>query len=190
MTLEAENARLHQRIRDLEQQLAQVTGADRAGPPLPKPQPNAVNLDRAEVDPFNSESLFRAYVETANDMVYAVDLLGRLAFINPYGERLLGLEPGEWRGRPYMDFVAPAFQEPTGQAFANLMTTGELIDFEFALLDRAGREIHMQVNGRLLYAAGELIGGLGIARDITDRKRAEQQVQMFVRALESTHDST
>ena len=190
MTPEAENALLHQRIRDLEQQLAQVIGADRAGPSLAKPQRNAVNLDRSEVDPFNSESLFRAYVETANDMVYAVDLLGRLAFINPYGERLLGLEPGEWRGRPYMDFVAPAFQEPTGQAFANLMMTGELIDFEFALLDREGREIHMQVNGRLLYAAGELIGGLGIARDITDRKRAEQQVQMFVRALESTHDST
>ncbi|TAD74174.1 MAG: PAS domain S-box protein [Oscillatoriales cyanobacterium] len=184
MTPEAENARLRQQIRDLEQQLAQVeSGAGRS-------LRNGVNLDRSSAEPFNSESLFRAYVEAANDMVYAVDLLGRLAFINPYGERLLGLEPGEWRGRPYMDFVAPAFQQPTGQAFANLLTTGELMDFEFALVDRAGQEIHMQVNGRLLHCDGELIGGLGIARDITDRKRAEQQVQMFVRALESTHDST
>lgn len=191
MTLEAENARLQQRVHELEQQLAQWRDRPPAGPP---PKPYGINLDRkrepTEVDPFNSEGLFRAYVETANDMVYAVDLLGRLVFINPYGERLLGIEPGEWRGRPYMDFVAPAFQEPTGQAFANLLHTGELMDFEFALLDRAGREIHMQVNGRLLYADEELIGGLGIARDITDRKQAEQQVQMFVRALESTHDST
>jgi PAS domain-containing protein len=85
MTLEAENARLQQRVHELEQQLAQWRDRPPAGPP---PKPYGINLDRkrepTEVDPFNSEGLFRAYVETANDMVYAVDLLGRLVFINPY----------------------------------------------------------------------------------------------------------
>ena len=84
MTPEAENALLRQRIRDLEQQLARIE------PIATRSLRNGVNLDRSSAEPFNSESLFRAYVETANDMVYAVDLLGRLAFINPYGERLLG----------------------------------------------------------------------------------------------------
>jgi PAS domain S-box-containing protein len=122
-------------------------------------------------------------------MVYAVDLSGKLTFINPYGERLLGCDERDWFGRPYMDFVAPESREATGNAFANLLQTGELVDFEFALQDIHGRRIQMQVNGRLLHCDGELIGGLGIARDVTDRKEFERQLQMFVRALESTHDS-
>lgn len=161
------------------------SGLPPVAPPLDSPVAQALRSNIAA----DSESLFRAYVETANDMVYTVDLSGQLTFINPYGERLLGVEPGGWLGRAYMDFVAPRYQAATAEAFFNLMQTGELIDFEFAVIDQQGNEVQMQVNGRLLYCNGELIGGLGIARDITERKRFEQQLRMFMRALESIHDS-
>ncbi|NJN02059.1 MAG: response regulator [Leptolyngbyaceae cyanobacterium SL_1_1] len=45
------------------------------------------------------------------------------------------------------------------------------------------------MNGRLLYRDGQLVGGLGIGRDITERKRFEQQLQMFSKALDAANDS-
>ncbi|MBW4519496.1 MAG: PAS domain S-box protein [Scytolyngbya sp. HA4215-MV1] len=136
-----------------------------------------------------AEALSRVYVEAANDMVYTVDLAGCLTFMNPYGQRLVGCAPAEIVGRPYLDFVAPAFREKTALAFRNLLQTGELRDFEFMLQPFVGPPICMEVNGRLLYRNGELIGGIGIARDITERKRVEQQLQMFSKAVESAYDS-
>lgn len=47
----------------------------------------------------------------------------------------------------------------------------------------------MEVNGRVLLRKGKPIGGLGIARDITERKRSEQRLQMFLQAIESSYDS-
>jgi len=188
MSLQQENCELRARIDRLERQLeayrrqtddttATVSGKTPASfPPL-------------EVGLEDSEELFRAYVETANDMVYAVNLERKLTFINPYGRRLLGCSGDEWQGRSYLDFIAPKFREATARAFDNLVQTGELKDFEFAIVDRDGREIEMEVNGRLLYRHGRLVGGLGIARDITERKQFERQLQMFRKAVESAYDS-
>ncbi len=169
---------------------------DRGNPPLNATTIAQTNIENTaplhpcpEIDYQDSEQLFRAYVETANDMVYTVDMSGNLTFINVYGQKLLGYNESEWFGRSYLDFVAPRDRERTAAAFAVLMQTGELVDFEFAIQPKTGIEIYMQVNGRLLYRNQQLIGGMGIARDITERKRFEQQLQMFLKAVESAYDS-
>lgn len=137
-----------------------------------------------------SDSLFRAYVEAASDIVYTLDLTGQFTFVNPYGLRLIGASSyEEVVGHSYLDIVAPEYQQPTLEAFANLLKTGELRDYEFAVLTKTGDRVFIEVNGRLLYQSGQLVGALGIGRDITERKRFEAQLKMFSMALNSAHDS-
>jgi len=152
-------------------------------------QDQLLRLGTVEISLSQSEELFRAYVETANDMVYTVDLAGVMTYINSYGQKLLGCREDEILGHSCLDFVAPAYRERTAQAFNNLIKTGELRDFDFVLKPYTGEEIHLEVNGKLLYRKGELIGGMGIGRDISERKRIEKQLQMFSRAVESAYDS-
>jgi len=185
MSISHENDRLRQQVTHLRQKIQsfqdQMTDSHSS---------NIGSNAAFNLNPQDSEALFRAYVETANDMVYTVDLEGRLTFINAYGQRLLHCCNNEWLHRPYLDFVAPESRQQTAYAFANLLETGELKDYEFMIQPLAGAPVCMEVNGRLLYRQGELIGGLGIARDITERKRFEQQLQMFLRAIESAYDSS
>lgn len=155
----------------------------------PDPNNSPPRIGLGEISPSQSEELFRAYVEAANDMVYTVDLKGRLTYVNSYGLKLLGCREDEVIGRLYIDFVSPAFREKTAQAFGSLIETGELRDFEFVLQSSGGSEVYLEVNGHLLHRNGELIGGIGIGRDITERKQIEIQLQMFSRAVESTYDS-
>ncbi len=149
-----------------------------------------VRIGSVEISLSQSEELFRAYVETANDMVYTVDLDGTLTYMNSYGQKLLGCTRDEVIGRSYLEFVSPLHREKTMKAFANLMQTGELRDFEFVLMTSQGAEIYLEVNGKLLFRDDELIGGMGIGRDVTERKRIEKQLQIFSRAVESAYDST
>lgn len=210
MSLKRENHQLRQRVRELEQQLHKMQSA------LSQCETAVQQIQSAEVkrslnfstqttqeicnpwhqigNPFQidcpqSETLFRAYVETVNDMVYVLDLTGALTFVNSYGQRLLGCSEEEWFSRSYLDFVAISDRERTAQAFANLLQTGELTDFEFVLQPKHGTAVCMSVNGRLLYQGNQLIGGIGIARNVSERKRFEQQLQMFLKALESAYDS-
>ncbi|MEM9771173.1 MAG: PAS domain-containing protein, partial [Cyanobacteria bacterium P01_D01_bin.73] len=74
-------------LRDRLNQLEQSLQASAPTPPTPSPPLPTVSSDRPH--PPGVDPLFRSYVETANDMVYTVDLTGCLTFINPYGEQLL-----------------------------------------------------------------------------------------------------
>lgn len=136
------------------------------------------------------DDLFRTYVEAASDIVYTLDLSGTFTFVNSYGLMLIGAETyEEVVGHSYLDIVAPEYKMPTLEAFSQLLKTGELRDYEFAVLTRTGDRVFIEVNGRLLYRDGELVGALGIGRDITERKRFEAQLKIFSNALDSAHDS-
>ena len=137
-----------------------------------------------------SDDLFRAYVEAASDIVYTLSITGTFTFVNSYGLKLIGAKNyEEVVGHSYLDIVAPEYHVPTVEAFSNLLKTGELRDYEFAVLTKTGVRVFIEVNGRLLYQAGRLVGALGIGRDITERKRFEAQLKMFSKALDSAHDS-
>ncbi|MBW4539441.1 MAG: PAS domain S-box protein [Myxacorys chilensis ATA2-1-KO14] len=148
-----------------------------------------LRIGSVEISLRQSEELFRAYVESANDMVYTLDLEGAVTYMNSYGLKLLGCSSSEVLGRSYLEFVSPPYREKTAQAFISLIQTGELRDFEFVLQSSEGSELYLEVNGRLLYRDGELIGGMGIGRDVTERKYIEQELKMFSRAVESAYDS-
>jgi PAS domain S-box-containing protein len=141
------------------------------------------------VSPQASDDLFRAYVEAASDIVYTLDLQGNFTFVNSYGLRLVGATEAEIIGQPYLKIVSPEYHAPTLRAFENLLKTGELRDYEFVVLTSQGEHICLEVNGRLLVQEGQLVGALGIGRDVTERKRFETQLKMFSKALDSAHDS-
>ncbi|KPQ34162.1 MAG: Signal transduction histidine kinase [Phormidium sp. OSCR] len=209
MSLERENYELRCRVAELEQALQQRQSSDTdrglvadglAGSRLPyisqEVSQEEGNREDDDFDP-NIDSnidldsqLFQAYVEAANDMVYAVDLQGKLTFINSYGERLLGCTPQAWKGKCYLDFITPEDRSATAKAFKTLLKTGELKDFQFQVQAADKTTRYLEVNGRLLYRQGRLVGGLGIARDITERKQFNRQLQMFMKAVDSAYDST
>ncbi|USR92292.1 PAS domain S-box protein [Phormidium yuhuli AB48] len=196
MSLERENHKLRRRVAELEQELQEQRRFDNPMEPMSQgfatsvfPHSLEAPLSPAE-DRFCLDSqLFCAYVEAANDMVYAVDLQGHVTFINSYGERLLGCSPQGWRGKTYLEFISPLYRDVTAQAFEKLLTSGELKDFEFQVQTSAGTCLDLEVNGRLLYHQGVLVGGLGIARDVTERKQVQRQLQMFMKAVDSAYDS-
>ncbi|MDA0266965.1 MAG: PAS domain S-box protein [Cyanobacteria bacterium] len=157
-----------------------MSSIDHPAAPYPDPVPSVSQV---------SDSLVRAYVEAASDIVYTLDLNGNFTFVNSYGLALVGAEAHEIIGQPYLKIVDPEYHALTLKAFGNLLQTGELRDYEFVVLTQRGDRVFMEVNGRLLYQDDQLVGALGIARDITERKRFEAQLKMFSKALDSAHDS-
>jgi PAS domain S-box-containing protein len=197
MSLERENHELRCRVAELEQALQQRPSSEAEQGVVAEglarssvPHVSHVSKEDGDLDIDLDSQLFQAYVEAANDMVYAVDLQGKLTFINSYGERLLGCTGQAWKGQCYLDFITPEDRQATANAFKTLLKTGELKDFQFQVPTADGTTRDLEVNGRLLYRQGRLVGGLGIARDITERKQFNRQLQMFMKAVDSAYDST
>jgi PAS domain S-box-containing protein len=139
----------------------------------------AIERKRAEGALRRSEENFRSIVEHIQDVLYRTDLRGVIQMISPSVSRY-GYKVEDLLGRDVRIFFGDA--EERDRTLANLIRElqehSSANDFEFTLRTRDGRAAVVSANAHwLLDAQGGVIGVEGILRDITARKKAEQEIR-------------
>ena len=139
--------------------------------------------NRAEVALRESEERYRELFENARDAVYVHDLDGNYIRVNRATEGLSGYKREEIVGRNFIEFVAPEHVRYVRKSFyARLAEQGETA-FEVDVIAKDGRRVPVEVRSRAIYENGVMVGVQGTARDITERKLAQDALQMFSRQL-------
>jgi PAS domain S-box-containing protein len=134
-----------------------------------------------------SEERYRDLFENANDIIFEHDLDGLLRSVNRAGEQLTEYTRGELQGMDVMRLIAPSDQERARWEMQRRIAGEAASPFEIRLVTKEGREVTLEVNSRVLYRHGALVGMEGICRDITERKRIEQQLQQAMVAAEAAN---
>ena len=136
------------------------------------------DLGRSEIA--QSEGRYRSLVESASDAVWRIDPMGRMAFVSPAAERLTGYTPEELVGRPFAMLLD---EESAGRAQASIQEwlggapprdQGGSVELIHRRKD--GGTFVGEVRSTPIYGPkGDLVEVQGITRDITDRKRAQEE---------------
>jgi PAS domain S-box-containing protein len=101
--------------------------------------------------------------------------------LNPVWERSLGFTREELLARPYLDFIHPEDRESTILQAGRISEGAETVSFENRYLCKDGSYRWLLWNAvpaieeKAIYAS---------ARDVTDRRRAEEELRRYARALE------
>jgi len=130
-----------------------------------------------------TEERYRDLFENANDIIFTTDSEGRLTSINRAGEEITGYYRDEPPPIP-SDVVALENFEQAVRLFDQLMAGGTPITHEFLIIAKDGHPVTVEVSARPILHEGKPVGVQGIARDITERKRAEQALHRLNEALE------
>jgi PAS domain S-box-containing protein len=125
---------------------------------------------RAEEDLGRSEERFRRFVESLNDVVYALDRDGTFVYCSPAIERVSSFTAEEVIGHPFAEFVHADDMAGVADIFARILA-GEPCQSEFRVLDRDGqlRWVHASVAPTI--EEGAVIGVTGVMSEITARRR-------------------
>ena len=118
------------------------------------------------------------------DAVCVVDAEGRFVFVSAACERIFGYTPDEMLGRPMIELVHPDDRTRTLEAAAAIMTGTPNPHFENRYLRKDGQTVHIMWSARWSEADGLRIG---VARDITERKRAETVQSALLAISEAAH---
>ena len=133
------------------------------------------------------EDKFRALLEESRDAIFVLDH-ERYLYGNSKAAELLGLsDPSELIGRDAFEFVAPEEREKVREmTFRRQM--GEVVPnrYEFNLVNLGGARIPVEANVSLIEFDGKP-ASLAINRDITERKRMEEETRLYQKRLEALH---
>lgn len=122
-----------------------------------------------------SEQKYRDLVETSSELIWSVDLEGRLTFVNRASREVYGYEPEELLGQTFSVLLPPERAETGWKVFKSILAGQRLFNYETVHLRKDGRRVDLSVNAIAQHdAEGRLIGATGIALDITERKRQQE----------------
>ncbi|HYI16932.1 MAG TPA: GAF domain-containing protein, partial [Thermomicrobiales bacterium] len=125
-----------------------------------------------------SEDRFRTLVEMAPDAIFSISVSdGSFTALSPAFERLTGWQRAEWLGRSFVDIVHPDDLPLAFEQFRQVLEGVSPPPFELRIQARDGQEIIGEFRLTSQVEDGRVVELFGIARDVTDRRRAEEDVR-------------
>ena len=124
-----------------------------------------------------NESIYHHIVDNISDGVYKINGEGRFTFVNRVIADRAGIPAEEFCHLHFLDLVMPEHKELAKSNFEKVMKGEEGIPYELSYRRVDGQRNTVEVHSRPIYEAGRVIGLLGISRDITERRRAQEALR-------------
>jgi len=121
--------------------------------------------------------LLRAVADGVSDVVFVKDVDGKYLFINRAGAEMMQRAPSEIIGHYSEEFFPPQLARALDAACAPVLLTGQPRRVEHELPTPRGMRTFVSTKVPYRNAEGDLIGVMGVAHDITDRKQIEAQLR-------------
>jgi PAS domain S-box-containing protein len=133
-------------------------------------------LARANKALCKSEKMYRTLIETTLDLVFIVDKQGMFTYANPRLEALTGYSSHELTGRSFMDIITLEFRETALEGFNRGMRGEVNLTCEVEVIHKTGAKTPVEFLTTTLFDLdGKPVGRFGVGRDMTERKRTEEE---------------
>jgi|GEM_PF-785753 len=133
-----------------------------------------------------SEEKYRKVFENVQDVFYQTDMEGAIIEISPSIERYSGFTREELIGRQVKEVYY--YPEDRVGLLRAIKRDGEVVDYEVRLKAKDGRLVYTSVNAHLLLDSNQQpIGIEGSLRDITERKKAVEELKRAKEVAESAN---
>ena len=133
---------------------------------------------------------YRQVVELAGDIIYRTDEQGRFTFCNQAALAMLHFTEVEVLGRSYLKLVRQDRRRAAERFYMRQFARKQKSTYyEFPILDGHGHERWIGQNVQMVFDGAGPMGFQAIAREITERKRAEFELQKsrnFVERIAAT----
>ncbi|MBC7568551.1 MAG: PAS domain S-box protein, partial [Spirosoma sp.] len=124
-----------------------------------------------------SEQRYRQLIESIQDIIYKISPEGCFTFVSPVVERLLGYKEDEFIGNHFTQFVVEDYRQPLGDFYLNMIQNQQDSTYnEFPVMAKSGRVVWIGQTVRTIIVQDRVIELVAVARDVSDRKAAEQEL--------------
>ena len=138
----------------------------------------------------DNEREYQRIIRNIEDGYYEIDLSGKLSFFNDYLLKMAGYSKDELQGMSVRNLIEPSQADTAFQIFNRVFVTGiPSTGHELQFVRKDGTFIYIDISASLIRdTQGQPVGFRGIARDITIRKKAEDELRKANTELEKVNE--
>lgn len=140
---------------------------------------------QAEVELRRTSDLLRAVTQGSPDAIFVKDLQGRYLFFNAAAERFVGRLARDVLGKDDTELFAGDGAQLVMERDRRVMQTGQMETEEEELTASGQTRTFLATKAPYRDERGHVIGVIGISRDITERKHAEERLRLRDRAIQA-----
>ncbi len=140
---------------------------------------NITGRKEAEESLRQSEERYRAILDNMQEAYYEVDLEGNFTFFNTSAMVRLRYTDEEMKGMNFRRFVDSENEKKVFRSYHNVFVTGEPVaGFDWEVINKEENRIPVESSVALRKdAAGAIIGFAGVVRDISERKKTQEDLR-------------
>ena len=144
-----------------------------------------VAISRDITERKKTEKKFRSLVQNTIDWVWQVDTEGRYTYIGSNIEHIIGYTPEELIGHTPFDLMEDGERQRVLSIFSRIAEKKDkIIGLEDTMIHKEGYPVVFETNAAPLFnEKGDFEGYFGTCRDITERKKMEQELQNVLNSI-------
>jgi PAS domain S-box-containing protein len=122
-----------------------------------------------------TEYKYQDLIENASDLIFTLDPECKIIFINRRLAEIAGQDSRDWTGKSFFDLI---ILEDRDRAIRKIGETlrGRASIFELRVKHTNTDTIYLSINVNPIFERGQVVGCVGIARDITEKRQLEEEV--------------
>jgi PAS domain S-box-containing protein len=149
----------------------------------------AAKVETRETELRESEGKYKSLLETSTDIIFRTDASGVLVFLNANFEPVTGRKVSDLIGRHFSSLFSERDADKAQSTFAAGLAGAVVKLHEVELQREDASSVPMELNLSIQRgASGAPVGAIGIARDVTERRRSERELRKYGQIIASSTD--
>jgi PAS domain S-box-containing protein len=136
-----------------------------------------------------SEQRFKALVQEGSDLIGILDKEGKYQYVSPTSTNILGLEPAFLKGKNAFDLIHPDDVERVKEQFGHILSEKQIHIKPFRFIDGHGNFRWIETIATNLFDDPAINGIVVNSRDITERQKIEEHLQLLESVVKHAHDA-
>jgi diguanylate cyclase (GGDEF)-like protein/PAS domain S-box-containing protein len=124
-----------------------------------------------------SEYKYKSLIENIPDIIFTIDLEGKITFISKRAKEISGYENAEMINKNIFNFIPEEAHQDTIEKLQRGIQGEKIKHVQMPVTAKSGEKLFFEFSFSRIYKDGAVVGAQGTAVDITERKKAEDELR-------------